>query len=99
MRRDRLDHVENFPHLGALPNDVIEPGQAAKLPAEIASLFFPLQAFRDLADGAAKLVDQFVVFDDIAVGARVNGGDGGFDRRDAGNEQEEALRSDLFGEF
>jgi hypothetical protein len=40
-----------------------------------------------------------VIFDDIAVGARVDGSDGRFDSGNAGNQQEEALRSDLLGEF
>src|SRR6266404_6670571 len=40
-----------------------------------------------------------MVFDDIAVCAGVNGSDGRFDGGDAGNQQEETLRSDLLGEL
>src|SRR5258708_3582817 len=97
LRRDRLDHVKDFAHLRALADDIVEAGQAAKLAPEIPRFFLPLQTLRYLADGAAKLVDQFVVFDNVAIGAGIDGGNGRFHGRNAGNQQEGALRRDLLG--
>jgi len=45
-----------FPHLGALPDYVIDPGQATKFPRKIASLFFSTPLSETLTYGAASLV-------------------------------------------
>ena len=71
LRRNRLNQIENCAHLGALSNDIVEPGKPAQLPPQITRLLFPPEAFAHFLDCAAQLVDVIVVLDDIAVGAGV----------------------------
>src|ERR1700730_3437888 len=96
---DGLDHVKNFAHFLALADDVVQACKTAKLAAQIPGFLLPFQAFGDFADGAAKLVDQFMILNDVAIRARINGGDGRFDGGNAGNEEEETLGSDFLREL
>src|SRR5690348_3647098 len=97
--RDRLDQFEDGTHFGALPDDVVEPCQAAQFPAEVSGLLLPFQALSDFLDGAPELVHEFVVLDDIAVGPGVDRCDGRLDGGNSGNQEEECVGRDFLGEL
>src|ERR1700730_5366894 len=99
LRGDGLDHVEDFTHLGTLADDIVETCKTPELATKISSFFFPLETFRNLTNGAAKLVHQVMIFNYIAIRAGIDGGDGGFHGRHAGNQQEEALGCNFLGQF
>ena len=57
LRRDRLDQVENRAHFRTLPDDVVQPRQAAQFAPEVACFFSPLQAFRNFRHRPPQLVN------------------------------------------
>ena len=57
LRRNRLDQLENFAHLRAGADDVIQPGEPAKFAAQDPGFFFQLDAFRNLRHRLAQLID------------------------------------------
>ncbi len=88
LRSDRFDQVEEFAHLRARADDVVEAGKFAETAAQIAGLFFQGLRFGVLFHRGTKLVEQAVAFDDVAVGAEVHGVNGGVDGGHAGDENE-----------
>src|SRR6266581_2572683 len=99
LRSDGLDHVKDGAHVGALPDNIVETGKPPKFAAEIAGFFPPFQVFGYFMNGAPQLVHELVIFDDVAVGAGVDGGDGGLNGRNTGNQQKKRVRSNLFAKF
>src|SRR5712691_7962491 len=72
LRRHRLDELEDGAHLGALPDDVVQSREPAQLAAKITCLFFPSEAVRYSAYGAAQLVDQLMILNHVAIGAGID---------------------------
>ncbi len=56
LRRDRLNQIKDRPHLGAVPDDVVESGQPPELASQQTDFRFPLLTVADLTDGAAELI-------------------------------------------
>src|SRR5277367_4410556 len=46
LRSNGLDQVKDGAHLGTLPNDVVETGQAAEFTAKVPGFLFPFQTLR-----------------------------------------------------
>ncbi len=82
LRRDILDQVEDRAHLRAGADDVIESGEPAEFAPEITCFLLQGEAIDALLNRGAKFVDEPVAFDNVAVGAEIDG----VDRRvDGGN--------------
>ncbi len=95
LRRHGLNHVKNGAHLGALPDDVVEPGQPADFPPQVARFLLPLHVLSDFANRYAQLLHQVVVLDYVAVGAFIGRRNRCFQRRHAGNQHEVGIRRDF----
>src|SRR6202000_1914965 len=72
---NRLNEIENRPHVRALTDDVVESGQSTDLAPQISGFLLPFQAIRDFTNRPPKLLDEFMILDDKPVRARI-------DRRD-----------------
>ncbi len=97
LRSDGFDQVEEIAHFGAGADDVIEAGEAAELAAQFAGFLAQSLIFGDALDGGAKLVEQAIALDDVAVGAEIHGVNGGVDRGHAGNQDEDRGGRDFLG--
>src|SRR6266851_2365856 len=71
----------------------------SQLAPQVAGFLLPAEVFGHLAHGAAELVNQFMVLDDVTVRPGVDGGDGGLERGHAGDQQKHGVRRNFFGEF
>ena len=99
LRRHRLDQVKYRPHLGALPDDVVQTREPPQFPFQVSGLLLPLQALGNAAYRPPQLVHQVVVLDDVAVRARIDGRDRRIQRRNARHQQKKTVRCDLLGEL
>src|SRR5579864_1892672 len=88
LRSDRLDEVEEFAHLRARADNVVEAGKLAKTAAQIAGLFLQGLRFGVFFHRGTKLVEQSIAFNDVAVGAEVHSVNRGVDGWHAGDENE-----------
>ena len=93
---DRFDQVEEFAHLRARADNVVEAGELAKTAAQIARLFFQGLRFGVLFHCGTKFIEQPIAFNDVAVGAEVHGVNGGVDGWHASDENECCRRRHLF---
>src|SRR5579864_5752961 len=88
LRSDRFDQVEEFAHLRARADNVVEAGKLAKTAAQIPRLFFQGLRFSVLFHRGTKLVEQPIALNDVAVGAEVHGVNSRVDSWYAGDENE-----------
>ena len=95
--RDGLNQVEDLAHLRAGADDVVEARKAADLAPENAGLFLQFDVLGNLCDRLAQFIDESVAFDDVAVGAEIDGIDGRGERGNAGNQDEDGLRRNFAG--
>ena len=96
LRSDRFDQVEEFAHLRARADNVVEAGKFAKPAAQVAGLFFQGLRFGVLFHCGTKFIEQPIAFNDVAVGAEVHGVNGGVDGWHASDENECCRRRHLF---
>ncbi len=88
LRSDRLNHLKDGPHLGAVADDIVLTGETPQFAAQVASFVLEAECLIHLAHRPSQLVDQVMVLDDVAVGSRINSGNRGFDRGHSRNQQE-----------
>ncbi len=97
LRGHARDEIKNGAHVSASPDDVVVSREAAQFTAQVTGFVLELEAFVHLADGATQLVHQLVVFDDIAIGARIDGGNGGLYGWHTRDQKKDGRRSYFLG--